>query len=235
MKHFFTLFLFLTTLFNAQTFDILSLKLSPYEGGPEQFYKDLNDVLVKNNFKHCNNRFSEMYLAKLEIDNNNNAVLLDINNNEKNDCAKDLFLSALIEINKMKKWKKISEIQNRFSIIFYPIDFFENYKEGYTTKSLSKDAEFPGGIAEFRNQISKNFIFPSNNNSKGVFQYKVTFKIDTNGNIIDLNVFSEKKNEEIEKNIFSAINNINQKWIPATFRGNPIISKFQIPLNFTIE
>lgn len=52
----------------AQTFDLLQGDMNPYKGGAEQFYKDLNTILVKNNSEHCNNRMSEMFLAEIEIE-----------------------------------------------------------------------------------------------------------------------------------------------------------------------
>ena len=101
----------------AQTFDLLQGDMNPYKGGAVQFYKDLNKVLIENHSGRCNNRMSEMFLAELEIEKGQAKI---INQTLSDNCPTTVFVKALDEINKLKKWKKGADVQKYVSIMFYP-------------------------------------------------------------------------------------------------------------------
>lgn len=221
-------FFMLSFLLKAQTFDVLSDGLNPYQGGAVAFYKDLNDILIKNKAEKCSQRYSEMFLANINVDSDNQAFLK--NNGDKN-CAAVVFEKALSDINKLNKWKKNPELQDGFSIIFYPIDYFENFKHGYTTEKLKEYAEFPGGIAELRNQFIKKFKFPKKNLDKDI-RYDVFFNVDAEGNMTNLKLSSNSPDTDYEQNILKAFQKIETKWKPEKFRGNPVNSKYRFPVAF---
>ncbi|MFY1047992.1 hypothetical protein [Chryseobacterium sp. GP-SGM7] len=198
-----------------------------YEGGSLQFYKDLNDIFIKNKFKRCNNRESEMFVAKIEIVND----VAKINNNDvKDDCPTQLFINGLTEINKLKKWKSLPNSQNKFTIEFYPIDYFENFKNDYTPEGLAKEAEFPGGMDAFRNQLMNNI---KKQNIKNVnLQIIIRFKINNEG--VLNNIVIEKPrdlDEVVKRKIIDAVEQINTKWKPFIFRDTPVISSYRIPIS----
>ena len=228
MKIITLIFVLITAFCNAQ-FDGLPERLIPYQDGTIQFYKDLNSILVKNNFKACNNRQSEMFLARIEIDEKNNATIVNYDKNQSNDCAKELFAKAFDEINKLNKWKYIPESQGKTTVMFYPIDYFENFKDGYTVKNLEEKASFPYGIEEFRKLFIDNFLKIQKRTKKKI-EYEISFKIDKEGNIFNIRTNSKNPDLEIEKNIISALEKIKTKWNPEKFRGEPIISNFRMPL-----
>ncbi|CAD0222232.1 protein of unknown function [Chryseobacterium sp. JV274] len=95
----------------AQTFDLLQGDMNPYKGGAVQFYKDLNTVLIESHSEHCNNRMSEMFLAELEIEKGQAKI---INKTLSDNCPTAVFVKALNEINKLKKWKKVRMYRNMF-------------------------------------------------------------------------------------------------------------------------
>lgn len=224
------LMLYFATVFSmikAQTFDVISENSNPYKGGSVQFYKDLNKILIKNNLGHCSNKMSEMFLAEIEIVNQEAQI---VNKNLKDDCPTKLFVSGISEINKLKKWKTNANTETKFSIIFYPIDYFENFKEGYTTSALKKTAEFPGGMGEFRNQLISKIKNQKIDNVSGL-RIVLKFKVNQQGILNDVKVEEPSDLDiEIKNKIIKAVEQINQKWIPETFRGYPIISNYRIPI-----
>lgn len=224
----FTLVFFLFAAFCNAQFDGLPDRLIPYQDGTIQFYKDLNNILVNNNFKPCNNRPSEMFLARIEIDEKSNATIANYDKNQSNDCAKELFANAFTEINKRGKWKYIPESNGKTTVMFYPMDYFENFKEGYTVKSLIESANFPNGIGEFRKMFIDNFLKIQKNTKKKI-EYKISFKIDKEGNIFNIRTNSKNPDLEIQKNIITALEQIKTKWNPEKFRGDPITSNFEMP------
>ncbi|SEG02286.1 hypothetical protein SAMN05421847_1316 [Halpernia humi] len=223
-----TLIFFLITAFCNAQFDGLPDRFIPYQDGTLQFYKDLNTVLVKNNFKSCNNKESEMFLAHIEIDKKNHAKIINYDVNESNDCAKELFVKAFNEINKLNKWKYIPESHGKTTVLFYPIDYFENFKDGYTVKSLTEYADFPNGIGDFKKEFIDNFLKIQKKFKKNI-KYEISFKIDKEGNMFNITANSENIDSEIQKNIIIALKQIKTKWSPEKFRGHPIISNFRMP------
>lgn len=198
-----------------------------YKGGSSQFYKDLYDIFIKNGFKRCNNRESEMFVAKIEIVKGE----AKINNTDiQDDCPTQLFIKGLTEINKLNKWKSLPDSQNKFTIVFYPIDYFENFKNGYTPEGLVKEAEFPGGMDAFRNQLMNNI---KKQNIKNVnLQIIIRFKINNEGVLNNIVIEKPRDLDEVVKNkIIDAVEQINTKWKPYTFRDAPIISSYRIPIS----
>lgn len=219
--------LFFATQFKTQILDEYPKGLDFYEGGSEQFYKDLNDIFIKNDFKRCNNRPSEMFIAKIEILNEKAQIN---NSNIKEDCPTQLFVKGLDEINKLNKWRSFPNSQNKFTISFYPIDYFENFKMGYTPEGLFKETEFPGGIDVFRNQLMKN-IKKQNIKTKDI-QVVIYFKINNEGVLNNILIEKPRDLDEDSKNkIIKAVEQTDTKWKPGTFRNTPIISNFRIPIS----
>ena len=228
MRYKFYVFLFLlnTILFKAQILDEYPKNQDFYEGGFVQFYKDLNQIFIKNGFKPCNNRESEMFVAQIEIVDDKAQVN---NKNIKEDCPTQLFMKGLIEINKLNKWKTMLDSQNKFTIPFYPIDYFDNFKNGYTPEGLSKNAEFPGGIDEFRSQLVKN-IKKQKIKNWGL-QIVIRFKISNDGTLYNISIEKPRDLDEDSKiKIIKSVEQINTKWEPHTFRNTPIISNFRVPI-----
>jgi hypothetical protein len=94
-------------------------------------------------------------------------------------CYK-IFLKAFQEVNTLKKWSTSSAKQRKFSVIFYPIDYFASFKEGYTTEGLKKEAHFPGGIEEFKKQLGDNVKNQKIKNVSGL-KVKIRFKVNQEG------------------------------------------------------
>ncbi|MDW9382135.1 hypothetical protein [Chryseobacterium sp. JV558] len=206
----------------AQTFDLLQGDMNPYKGGAVQFYKDLNKVLIENHSERCNNRMSEMFLAELEIEKGQAKI---INQTLSDNCPTTVFVKALDEINKLKKWKKGADVQKYVSIMFYPIDYFDNFKENYTTQGLQKYAEFPGGMGGFRNRLITNLKSQNIKNADGV-TVEIRFKVNQEGVLHDVKIQPNDLQEDIKNKMMKAIGQIAEKWQPESFRGLPVASSF---------
>ncbi|MDR6465387.1 hypothetical protein [Chryseobacterium sediminis] len=206
----------------AQTFDLLQGDMNPYKGGAVQFYKDLNTVLIESHSEHCNNRRSEMFLAELEIEKGHAKI---INKTLSDNCPTTVFVKALDEINKLKKWKKGADVQKYVSIIFYPIDYFDNFKENYTTQGLKKSAEFPGGMGEFRNRLLINLKNQNIRNADGVTA-EIRFKVNQEGVLQDVIIQPDDLQDDIKNKVTKAVGQITEKWQPESFRDVPITSSY---------
>jgi hypothetical protein len=206
----------------AQTFDLLQGDMNPYKGGAVQFYKDLNTVLIESHSEHCNNRMSEMFLAELEIEKGQAKI---INKTLSDNCPTAVFVKALNEINKLKKWKKGADVQKYVSIIFYPIDYFDNFKENYTTQGLKKSAEFPGGMGEFRNRLLINLKNQNIRNADGVTA-EIRFKVNQEGFLQDIIIQPDDLQDDIKNKVMKAVGQITEKWQPESFRSVPITSTY---------
>lgn len=206
----------------AQTFDLLQGDMNPYKGGAVQFYKDLNTVLIESHSEHCNNRRSEMFLAELEIEKGHAKI---INKTLSDNCPTTVFVKALDEINKLKKWKKGADVQKYVSIIFYPIDYFDNFKENYTTQGLKKSAEFPGGMGEFRNRLLINLKNQNIRNADGVIA-EIRFKVNQEGVLQDVIIQPDDLQDDIKNKVTKAVGQITEKWQPESFRDVPITSSY---------
>lgn len=207
----------------AQSFDLIPEKENPYQGGAAQFYKDLNDILIKNDFKPCRNRMSEMFSAKIQIIDGKGIIT---NENIEKDCPSELFIKAFDELNRLKKWNEHSEKKKSFSVIFYPVDYFGNFKEGYTPEGLKKDAQFPGGLSKFRELVGSN-LKKQNINNTGKTAV-VHFKINTDGVLSQIIVESADLDNGEKEKIIKAVEKVNKKWSPMTFRNNPVTSSYRL-------
>lgn len=213
---------------NAQTFDFLKGNMEVYNGGPKKFYEDLNMILVEKKIDKCSKKQSEMFLATIKINDTNEAEIL--NEKKSESCAEKTFSIALLEINKLKNWKKIKDFDNKFSIIYYPIDYFENFKNGYTVDKLKVLASFPGGMLEIRNQLVANLKNLKNNRQ---LKAEINFQIDTDGNMINIKVKSQNSDADFENVVKSAVEEITTKWSPEKFRGLPVRSSFRLPITIS--
>ena len=96
--------------------------------------------------------------------------------------------------------------------------------------------EYPGGINQFRNELSKNFegsVFPLTEN--GLHRAEINFTIEKDGSVTSIS--SIGNNEIFNKEATRVINKIteNVKWKPATKDGEPIAYRFRLPLTMSFE
>jgi hypothetical protein len=236
-----TLLLFLCQIILAQKNNFYNYPIDQeaYLGGNVELFKDIQDFLVKNNLSKCENS-KEMYWVTLRIDENSKLALIrkkaDIEKAQKNKCAYDLIVKAL---GGLKKWKaaeiKGEKVTAYFDFPFVPAHFFENYKEGYDTKSYINRPFFaPNGIDSFREDILKNL-----NGHLDFELYKVSgrftvfFTIETDGSTKVSDIEPKVANSEgLLEDMKFAFKQIKQKWQPATVNGVPVQTNSRVSINF---
>ena len=100
--------------------------------------------------------------------------------------------------------------------------------------SLTKMAEFPGGLDSLTVFIQKNFELPKGEYEEISGKIKSTFEIDTLGKVINIKII-----EKLEKNYDFATYEILSKipdWKPAEIRnGKKVKIKILIPFKFMLE
>ena len=68
---------------------------------------------------------------------------------------------------------------------------------------------------------------------KSDFSCQISFKIDNQGNMINIKVNSQIPDKQVEENMILALKQIDIKWSPEKFRGIPIISRYTMPVNIS--
>ena len=85
---------------------------------------------------------------------------------------------------------------------------------------------FPGGDTEFINFIGKNFHVPEVEGINGVI--KVTFVIETNGSISDINVVKDLGSGTGEE--AKRVLQLCPKWTPGEHDGKPVRVMYTLPI-----
>lgn len=127
------------------------------------------------------------------------------------------------------------------------LSFLEAYSNGklVSGKSTNKNGEvktytevgtlpsFPGGTNEFLKYISSHVKYPYNEAKKGTKgKIIVLFFIETNGSITNATVI-QSLSPGLDAEAVKLINQVPNKWIPATLRGVAVRSPYTATLNYT--
>ncbi len=99
-------------------------------------------------------------------------------------------------------------------------------KKVYT--EVEQLAEFPGGLNAFRNKVSSGFDQSVMEGDEGTVRTEVTFVVERDGNITDVNATGSNKafNEEAKRTVRS----INNKWTPAKVNGQNVRYRYRLPI-----
>jgi TonB family protein len=95
-------------------------------------------------------------------------------------------------------------------------------------------AEYPGGENAMADYMAKTIVFPEKAKADGM-QGKVfvQFVVETDGSIVEASVL-RGVSDECDEEALRAVNGM-PKWKPATFKGEPVRSKYVIPINFMLK
>jgi len=111
----------------------------------------------------------------------------------------------------------------------------EEDNKTYQEFEVSKAAEYPGGINEFRKAVQKNIEYPSAARRKET-QGKVTLEliIDKDGNISDIRIIKDIGDGCGEAAV-AAVKKVKTLWSPATnAQGKPVKQKKILPIDFKL-
>lgn len=109
------------------------------------------------------------------------------------------------------------------------LDWFN--KEDYRFFSL---AEYPGGFEAMAAYIAKSVVYPEKAKAEGVEgKVFVQFVVDTDGSIADATLM-RGIGGECDEEALRVVKAMPQ-WKPATFKGEPVRSKYVMPIYYTLK
>ena len=96
------------------------------------------------------------------------------------------------------------------------------------------DPEFPGGIDSLYGYLCRNLSYPAEAREQGITgKVYVTFVIERDGSVADVRILRDIGGGCGEA-VVEAVRNM-PRWKPATLRGKPIRTQFNLPVNFSLE
>lgn len=201
-----------------------------YKGGLTQMYKEMKEVLLKNNPQGCENK-NEVLAIKVLVDENEKIKLVyepdttAINNNK---CAFDLAKNTLKFTSNWQAatvdGKKVKAI-TRF--IFAPNDIIN----GSFPDGQSNVAEFPGGINNYREKFMRCFDVRGYTYSDDV-RFVMNFEINTLGEIQNIFIDTKIDNQSFLDMVTNCVKGPKKiKWKPAEYKGTPFVSQFKLPIS----
>ncbi|MFB9120239.1 energy transducer TonB [Bergeyella porcorum] len=99
--------------------------------------------------------------------------------------------------------------------------------------SVDQESEFPGGINSFRNEVSNNFDGSAMEGGEGTLKTEITFVVERDGSITQ--VKATGSNSDFNREAERTVKSIRKKWTPAKINGQPVRSRFRLPLTMNFE
>lgn len=227
-----TAFLFSTLIFSQTIYKYPKGK-DFYHGGLVKFYEDLHEILVDKKLNSCNYK-KELAAIGIVINTNATAKLIESEDTD-NKCSRQIVGEA---IQYMKGWIPLEDENGRYTSavkeFFYLDDLFDHYEVGYLPEKYFSEATFEGGNSEFRKKTEEKVLI-NNYKFNQDFKILVTFTIDKEGIIKNIQLNPKTDNNEFDAMIESSILSIKEKWTPAKYRDIPIESKMKLPLSFHFD
>jgi len=95
-------------------------------------------------------------------------------------------------------------------------------------------AEYPGGLEAMSSYIAKSVVYPEKAKADGVQgKVYVQFVVEPDGSVGDVTVL-RGVGGECDEEALRVVKSM-PKWQPATFKGNPVRSKYVIPIYYTLK
>ena len=95
-------------------------------------------------------------------------------------------------------------------------------------------AEYPGGVEAMSSYIAKSVVYPEKAKADGVQgKVYVQFVVEPDGSVGDVTVL-RGVGGECDDEALRVVKSM-PKWQPATFKGNPVRSKYVIPIYYTLK
>ena len=97
-----------------------------------------------------------------------------------------------------------------------------------------KLAEYPGGVEAMSSYIAKSVVYPEKAKADGVQgKVYVQFVVEPDGSVGDVTVL-RGVGGECDDEALRVVKSM-PKWQPATFKGNPVRSKYVMPIYYTLK
>jgi len=208
-----------------------------YIGGNVQFYKDFQEILKAKNLKPCENK-TENLTFKLVVYPDKTVKYVkdeDPKSVTDNKCTFDLTREVL---KYLKAWNPATVNEKPVaavtSFLIIPNELFGELPANYDPIKDLKMATYEGGINAYRKKVFQS-INLSRFTFDGTFRLEVTFVVEKDGKISNIQLAQSSGLKEFDDMIINSIKSIRNKWTPGTIHNIPIRSRFRLPLAFSME
>ncbi len=99
--------------------------------------------------------------------------------------------------------------------------------------TVDQSSEFPGGIGAFRTKVGESFDTSAMEGGEGTLKAEITFVVERDGSITD--VKANGSNSDFNAEAVRTIKSIKNKWTPAKVNGQPVRSRYRLPLTMNFE
>lgn len=94
-------------------------------------------------------------------------------------------------------------------------------------------AEFPGGLNAFRSKVGSSFDTGVMEGDEGTVKSEVTFIVERDGSITDVNASGSNKTFNAEA--IRTVKSIKTKWTPAKINGQAVRYRYRLPITMQFE
>lgn len=235
MKKIIFIFLFFSAFCNAQVLYKYPDGQDFYEGGRENFIKDIQKAIVKYSVKPCEK--TEALLMRFIVYPNNEVKYVsdaDKNAIENNNCMKNKVLEVIKDL---KNWKIAEENGKKtpamITYLFTDDLLFskKTNKEDFTPPVyIFKDKE--SDIMKFRENFTNCFDV-NKYRPNGNYSFTIYFDIDTNGEAGFFYIENQSNLEDFNNMVVECASNTKKSfWKPGYYKGVPIKQVFRFPIRF---
>ena len=219
---------------NAQILDEYPKNQDFYEGGLSNFYKEINDYLIKNNVSECDSK--QIYQLRIIVTKDSGVKIIqdsDTENISNNKCAYDLSMAIIKNLN---HWKPAEIKGNRYGaiteFIIYPKDLFKNYKTQYNPENFVINAQYPNGNKAFDKEFHDNFMaLFADYHINGVVN--IEFYINHEGKIVNPRIYPAIDNRAFNIDFMRTLARLKKVWKPALYSNLPIKQRIAFPVRFS--
>ena len=219
---------------NAQVLDEYPQGQYFYEGGVEQFYKEVNEYLVSSNFKECDSK--EIYQPRIIVTKDAEIKIIKDGDEDyiaKNKCTYDASVAIL---KNLKGWKPAQIHDKNIGAISEFLlnvkDVMSNYKPNYNPHNYIIPAQYPKGFKAFDKDFHDNFmaLFQDYGINGNV---NLEFYISREGKIINARMYPTMMNQDFNKDFMRSLARLKKVWKPALYSNMPIKERIAFPVGFS--
>jgi protein TonB len=98
---------------------------------------------------------------------------------------------------------------------------------------VDQSSQFPGGLNAFRQKVSDNFDGSVMDGGEGNLKVDITFVVERDGSLTDIRATGP--NSDFNSEAIRTIKSIKNKWTPAKVNGQPVRSRYRLPLVMNFE
>lgn len=234
MPKYLLLLFFSGLLFSQEIHEFYPPNQTDYLGGNVQFYKDFHQVLMDKKIEPCADKTENLSFGIVVYPDSSIKYIRGKDpDEEKFKCTFELTKEVL---KYLKGWNPAvvdgKKVAAATSFLIIPNDLFSPLPANYDTVGKMEQATYEGGINAFRKKVFQS-IDLSRFKFDGTFRLEVTFIIERNGSMSNVELAQSSGLPEFDKMIITSISKIRNKWISGKINQVPVRYRFRLPLAFS--